>query len=390
MEQILRQFNPWWDDEFNAYGIIRNKYLPLLVEEANHKHITIITGIRRVGKTTLLKQAIYELLKHINPKNILFASLEHPIFDNVSLLGIIEKYRAIHGFTRKEKIYIFLDEIQYKPDFERELKVLHDNENIKIFISGSNSLILKDKKAYLTGRNKVFKVEPLDFNEFLLFNNLSLDSSQPYLANKYFQEYLEIGGMPEYVLTRDKGKVMSLVEDIIYKDIVAKHGVKNIAKLKELFLLLCERVGKRLSYNKLANILGIKVDTVINYVSYFEDVFLIYQVNRYARSLNEVIKSPKKIYIADSGLRNVYVGFKDIGALFENIVFLKLKNKNPSYYFENNKEVDFIIGKIAVEAKYRENIEPKELAFFNALHFKEKILVQNYQDLLKLEKLQNK
>jgi len=385
MEEILHQFNPWWEEEFKELGIKRTKYLDKFLDESKQKHITIITGLRRVGKTTLIKQTIEELLKTVPPKNILFVSLEHPVFDKHSVLDIVETYRTINGLNRKEKIYLFIDEIQYKEDFERELKILHDNEQVKIFISGSNSLILKDKKAFLTGRNNVFLIEPLDFDEFLLFNNIDIKKSEKYLCKKHFEEYLEMGGMPEYVLTKNKGKITSLVEDIIYKDIVGKHGVKNVAKLKELFLLLCERVGKKLSYNKLANVLGIKVDSVMSYISYFEEVFLIYQVNRYAKSLNEVVKSPKKIYISDIGIRNVFVGFKDKGALFENLVFLKIKHQNPKYYYENTKEIDFIVDKKAIEVKFKDKISDEELKALENIKIKEKIVVKGYEEFVRLE-----
>lgn len=385
MEQILIQFNPWWERKFLAGGIKRDRYLKMLIGESKEKQITILTGLRRVGKTTLLKQIIEELLKEIPPKNILFVSLEHPIFDNYSILEIVEHFRAMNNLSRQETVYLFFDEIQYKSDFERELKILHDNEKAKIFASGSSSLILKDKKAFLTGRNKVIRIEPLDFGEFLLFNNISILKSDAHLYQKQFLEYLEFGGMPEYVLTKNKEKITSLVDDIIYKDIVGKHGVKNINKVRELFLLLCERAGKRLSYNKIARILGIKADSVADYISYFEEAFLIYQISRFAGSLNEVIRSPKKIYISDVGIKNVFTGFRDLGALFENLVFLRIKDKSPRYYFENNREIDFIIGKTAIEAKFKEKIDPEDQSFLeNIKEFKEKMIIKDYNDFLRL------
>jgi len=193
--------------------------------------------------------------------------------------------------------------------------------------------------------------------------------------------------MPEYVLTNDPEKAVSLVNNIIYKDIIGKHNLKNAKKIEELFLLLCERVGKRLTYNKLANVLGLDVETVSSYISYFEEAFLIYQVNRYARSLNEIVKSPKKIYIADNGIRCIFVGSKDKGALWENLVFLSLKEQKVSYYYENDREIDFILellhGKriLAFEAKYKENPDDKELKFFMNSRFKEKFLIKNQNDL---------
>ena len=182
------------------------------------------------------------------------------------------------------------------------------------------------------------------------------------------------------------------MNNIIYKDIVGKHKIKNVAKIQELFLLLCERVGKRLTYNKLANILGIDVETASSYISYFEETFLIYQVPRYAKSLNEVVKSPKKIYIADNGLRTVFVGGKDRGALWENLVFLQFKDRKVRYFFEKEREIDFIVEIfpkrcLAVEAKLKENITTEDTKTLEAAPCKEKMLVSTLADLQKIQQL---
>lgn len=394
LDLIFSRFNPWWQDEYKVEGIIREHYINLLLTETKEKNITFVTGLRRVGKTTLLKQLIHQLIKQkIDAKHILFISLDHSALANVSILDLVEKYRQFIGLSFKEKIYLFFDEIQYHDNFERDIKVLHDNENVKIFASGSNSLILKDKNAFLTGRNKNIIINPLSFEEYLLFKGLSIVSSEKQLIKKYFEDYLELGGMPEYVLTNDPEKITSLVSNIIYKDIVGKHNIKNAKKIEELFLLLCERIGKRLTYNKLANILSIDAETVSSYISYFEEAFLVYSINRYAASLNEVVHSPKKIYLADNGIRSVFVGFKDKGALWENLVFSKIRGKKVSYYYENEHEIDFIVEIqqkrecIAIEAKYKENLEKEELEFFKNSKFKKKLIVQYLEDFNKIEEL---
>lgn len=281
--------------------------------------------------------------------------------------------------------------MQYHEKFEQDLKILHDHENVNIFASGSNSL-LKDKKAFLTGRNVQRVINPLTFEEFLQFKNLKINAGEKQLQKKYFFEYLSVGGMPEYVLTKDPEKIISLVNNIIYKDIVGKHNIKNIGKIQELFLLLCERVGKRLTYNKLANILGIDVETVSSYISYFEETFLIYQIPRYAKSLNERVKSPKKVYIADNAFRTIFVGLKDIGALWENLVFLQLKENKVSYYFEDDKEVDFIVDFfpkkcIALEAKWKDEVSDEEKKTLEKAPCKEKMMVSTLEDLEKVKLL---
>ncbi len=392
LDTIFYRFNPWWEENYSFECIPRENYLQLLLKEIDNKEITFVTGLRRVGKTTLLKQIIARLLeKGIDKHHIFFISLDHSAFSPMNLLDIVEKYREIKNISVKEKIYLFFDEIQYHPHFERDLKILHDHEQVKIIVSGSNSLMLNDTKAFLTGRNRVITINPLSFKEYLLFTKKEVFRADTPRLKQHFLEYLENGGMPEYVLSHNPERITALVSDIIYKDIVGKHNLKNGKKLEELFLLLCERVGKRVTYNKLANILGIDIETVSSYISYFEETYLVYQLNRYAKSQNEIIRSPKKIYIADNGIRSVFVGFKDKGALFENVVFLKLKNKKISYFYENEKEIDFIIEmqkrKIALEVKYKEVIDTEELMFLEKSNFEEKRVISTVEDFEQLEKL---
>lgn len=390
LEQIFHRFNPWWTEPFPAPGIVRENYVRELLREAGQKQITFVTGLRRVGKTTILKQVIARLIGNVKPQHILFLSLDHSALAPFSLLQLVEKYREVHGLSVKEKIFLFFDEVQYHEKFEQDLKVLHDHENVKLFASGSNSLLLRDKKAFLTGRNVQRVITPLTFDEFLLFKGIKIPAGEEQLQQKYFRKYLEQGGMPEYVLSNDPEKMTSLVNNIIYKDIVGKHNIKNVRKIQELFLLLCERVGKRLTYNKLAKVLGIDVETVSSYLSYFEETFLIFQVPRYAKSLNAVMKSPKKIYIADNGFRTVFVGERDLGALWENLVFLQFRERKVSYFLENEKEIDFIVEYLpkrcfAVEAKLKDHISDGEKMILEKAPCKEKILASTVNDLKKIQ-----
>ena len=215
-EEILYLFNPWWEREYLSPGIKREGYISSLYKLVDSKEVVIVTGLRRVGKTTIMQQLIARILekKIAKPESILFVSLEHPAFDETNLMDIVNMARKIHGLKRKEKMFLFFDEIQYKEEFERELKILHDFENVKIYASGSNSLVVRDKKAYLTGRHKVIKVEPLNFEEYLYFNNVTIEKTEPYLYEKYVEDYLREGGMPEYVLSKDREKLLQLVKDI--------------------------------------------------------------------------------------------------------------------------------------------------------------------------------
>ncbi|PIN80950.1 AAA family ATPase [Candidatus Woesearchaeota archaeon CG10_big_fil_rev_8_21_14_0_10_30_7] len=381
MEQTLNQMNPWWEKNNFETGIIRNKYLKNLLLHLEKKEIIFITGLRRIGKTTLLKQVINHLLNSVEANKILYVTLDFFLFKDKSLHQIIQEFRKLHMHKISEKIYLFLDEITQIKDFEKELKNLYDLENVKIYASSSSASLIKSKESYLVGRSRLIEVLPLDFEEFLLFNNLKVSKADSHLLKKYFEDYLKMGGLPEYVLTKDTSYIKNTIEQIIYKDVIALHHIKDKDSVEKLFILLCERAGKKFSYSKLARILGISVDTVRRFISYFKDVFLFYTIDKYAKSLNERTFSPKKIYIADIGIKNVFAGFKDKGSLFENLVFLKIKDKNPRYYFEHGKEIDFIVNNTAIETKYKNVIEEKELKFFNKAKFKRKILISNFEEL---------
>lgn len=391
IETILQRYNSWWQAAYTATGIAREKYLDVLIKNLENKQIIFLTGLRRVGKTTIMKQFISKIISKnkINPSRVLFLSFDDPVFISLSINEIIEKFRKINSLKFEEKIYLFFDEISYREDFSRELKVIHDNQNVKIFASGSSALDIMDKKAFLTGRVFYIKIYPLNFEEYLIFKNLKLNPSDPHLKEKYFESYLKNGGMPEYVLTEDPEYIKTVIEDVIYKDIARKYHIKNIDKLKEIFLLLCERVGKRISYNKLSNIAGLDKETVETYISYFQQTFLFKIISKYAKTLNERIYSQKKVYISDNGIRSIFVDYKDKGSLFENFVFNELQKKFADifYYYEDNHEIDFIVrksprGELAVEVKM--NKDDKNLKFFSESRFKNKFLIENFEDIAKV------
>ncbi|MBI5066233.1 ATP-binding protein [Candidatus Woesearchaeota archaeon] len=385
MEQSLHLMNPWWEGKEFETGLARNKYLKELIELQDKKEIIFLTGLRRIGKTTILKQIIKDLIQKVDSRRILYLTLDFISFKGKTIHELVQEFRKIHEHKVSEKIFLFLDEITQIPEFEKELKNLYDLENVKIYASSSSASLMKSKNSFLVGRSRIIEILPLDFEEFLAFKNIKVSEQDKHLMDKNFEDYLRIGGLPEYVLTEDISYVKNTIEQIMYKDIIAFHDIKDKDSVEKLFLLFCERVGKRLTYAKVARILSISVDTVRRYTDYFKEVFLFFTIEKHAKSLNERIFSPKKLYIADIGIRNVFVGFKDKGALFENVVFLKIKDKNPHYFYENEKEIDFIVGETALEVKYKEQIEKKEIDFFEKSDFKKKILIQSFEDLKKLE-----
>jgi len=382
IESELYKQNPWWERKFKEESIPREIYINELFRNIKSKEIIFLTGLRRIGKTTILMQTINKLLANTKPEDILFIRLDSFNLLENSIHQLIEEYRKIHKKSVSDFFYLFLDEVTSRDNFEQELKSLYDNENIKVICSSSIATMMRDKKALLTGRTRTIEVMPLNFQEFLQFKKAEIGKADKSKLESYFKDYLKIGGIPYYVLTEDRAYLNELVESIIYKDIIAYHKISGEKAVKELFVLLCQRVGKPMSYNKLAEILKISVDSVKRFVGYFEKAYLFYVVDRYSKSVNERVTSPKKIYIGDVGIKNIITDFKDLGASYENLVFLKIKDKNPNYYLENSAEIDFITKDSLIEAKYNQELNEKQLEAFNAIKSKKKIIANGYKFFL--------
>lgn len=375
----LKIMNPWWEKKYLTKFIPREKYLQNLEKSLNKKLITLVVGLRRVGKTTLLKILIERMINkyNISKKHIFYVSLDHYLLKKTNLFEIIRELRKINNLKRTQKIYLFLDEVTYQDEFHQQLKNIFDIENAKIFASSSSSNILKDKKAYTTGRTNLIEIMPLDFKEYLLFNKVDYKKTDSYLLEKHYDKHLEIGGIPQYVLTKDPEVITSLVSDIIEKDIKQTYRLKGNT-IDDLFLLLCNRVGKRISYNKLAKTLNSNHNTIKEYIEYLKNTYLFYFIGKYSKSSNEIATSSKKVYVGDVGIRNVSVGIKQKGILHENLVFLKLEIYKPCYYLKNNTEIDFIYKDNLIEAKYNNDMSKDQEKLFKEANFKNKIIAEGY------------
>ncbi|MDD4358463.1 MAG: ATP-binding protein, partial [Candidatus Pacebacteria bacterium] len=301
-EQIFYRYNPWWEGRFELSNVInRESILNKLKESLPSSKIIMLTGLRRIGKTTLMKCMIKHLLDiNIDPKYIFYISLDDYLLSNQNLLEIIDNYRAFKKIAFDEKIYLFLDEIANQKDFEIQLKNIYDQGHAKVYASSSSASILKNKKAFLTGRNTVIEVLPLDFEEYLIFKKIDIKKSNSNLLKTYFEDFIQKGGIPEYVLTDDIEYLKELVDDIIQKDIANFYGVKDTHLLKDFFLLLMERSGKIMSINKIAKILDISPDSAKRYLEMFKNTYLIYVVQRTGKT-NERLLSAKKVYASDLG-----------------------------------------------------------------------------------------
>ena len=386
LEEELYKFNPWWEKAYHPDFIPRPRYAAFLQENTENRDIIIVTGLRRVGKTCLMKNHIATMLKGMEPRHIFYASMDSLTLDQFSVSEIIREYRKIQQLKLEERVFLFLDEVVYRDQIHRELKNLYDSENVKIFATSSSASILRDTGAMLTGRSRILEVLPLDFKEYLSFRDLQPLKAESYLTEQYFEEYMNSGGMPEYILTGDISYLDNLVDSVIYKDIMAYYGVRDTTNIRHFFRLLMERAGKQFSINKVSKVMGLSADTIRRYLDYFSQTYLIYPIERCGK-LNERLRAPKKLYAADVGMRNFITGFRDKGAIFENLVFIKLKHLNPCYVYQNGIELDFLIDSTLIEVKYGQKLTAKQDEFFTTFPAKKRFLIDNTENFLHLEDL---
>jgi len=390
MNDLFYQYNPWWEGSSPVDDLKpREKYLHDLRRYLDYRHIIILTGLRRVGKTSLMKLIINELLlKDVEPHHIFYISLDDYLVQKHTILEIVNEFRRLHKIKFDEKIYLFFDEVTYKEDFHVQLKNIYDSQNAKIFVASSSASKVRDKKASLTGRAITLDIKPLDLNEFLYFKDIDLKKRDSQLYKSYFLDYIQSGGLPENVLMPSREYLMSLVDDIIQKDITAFYGIKNHQILRDYFTLLMERSGKQFSINKMGKILNISPDTSKRYLSYFESTYLIYLLPRWGKT-NQKLLSAKKIYASDLGIKYLFIGNRDIGSYFENYIYIMLKDRKTLYYvYENAIEIDFYTDdKILIECKFYSDLNEKQKELFQSYPANKRILVDSVEKLSLLKEI---
>ncbi|NJE45879.1 ATP-binding protein [Thermococcus sp. GR7] len=325
-----------------------------------NKAITII-GPRRAGKTFYILQKFSKLRKA--GKAAVFFPLDDdriypPTPDDLSTL--VRVFYEL--FPDADEKYLFLDEIQNVPNWELFVKRVMERDGFRVYLTGSSSKLLSREIATaLRGRTLTFEMLPFSFREFLRVKGIEvgryLSTREEAVVKTLLREYLEFGGFPEVVLIEDtylKRKTLSEYVDVmLYRDVVERHGVKNLKAVRLFLKLLITSFAKEFSVNRTARYMkGIGVDvsknTLYSYFDYFEEAYVIFPLKKFSYNLREVEKSLPKVYVVDTGLINVYsLRFGEtIGRLIENAVFLELRRREKElYYFkdERGREVDFLV-----------------------------------------------
>ena len=430
MEPIryLQEVNEWWRTGAVAPVFLqpnRRGEFDELVSLLDKERITAIIGPRRVGKTTLMYQLIDHLLQGGTRKeNILFMSMDDPLITTVvdPLKIMMDEYleKIIKKPVRDiERLYIVIDEIHFLKDWNLWLKRYYDLKyNIKFIVSSPSAThLLKFSKESLVGRITEVKTMPLNFKEFIKLKGKS-DLLEPYAARDmfhlnvddlffeltqfqneivlYFNEYLVAGGYPEYFKEKDirmwQDTLLSdVIEKTVYRDIAVLYQIKNPQYLEKILIYIAQNNCQPVSFNKIAQALSISTDTIINLIYYLESTYLVGSLPIYSKNVKKQIKSNRKFFIIDSGLRNALLRIRDIageniGLLVESVIDSNLmatkesrrlpEIRNISYFRDKQKhEVDIILeldGRtVPIEVKYQNHIynhDLKNLLYFMDIH----------------------
>ena len=369
MDSILLEDNAHWVNQSIYSDFVSREILDKALKYLGAKEILALVGARRVGKSTLAKLLIRELLKSVEAKNIFFINLEKPEFipykDDASYLGVIfDAYLNLANPDMQSKIYFFIDEVQIFQNWEIFVKSKYENFNIKFIITGSNaSLLTSNYATVLTGRVLRLEIHSFHFREFLHFKKIDFSTKIQRTVNKIeisraVDEYLKWGGYYSVMSNNDemlkKEYLKSVAEDIILKDIVPRYNIKSSQIIRDLFYYLVSNAATTLNYSSLAKKLGVDPKMIKEYIGYFEDNFLIHTISAYHDKLTSQIKSAKKLYLSDNGFLNLGVNrTKNLGTALENLVFNELYKKDEKVtYRKGNQEVDFYTQKRLYQVAY--------------------------------------
>ncbi|MHB0876494.1 MAG: ATP-binding protein [Anaerolineae bacterium] len=353
--------------------VISRDIFPLLEQALADRRAIVITGMRRVGKTTSLRW----LLERVPSTNKLYIDLER--LDNRAVFqepdyDLVLDFLRNRGLDPGLPLTLALDEIQYVPNLPSVVKYLYDAHGIKFILSGSSSFYLKNYfSESLAGRKVVFELFPLSFGEFLRFRDVPyrqrsapadmlFDRYEFDRLKGYYDDYISYGGLPDVVLEDRPQAKQELLADILTSyvnvDVRAMADFRKVGDLQQLMRLLALRTGTRLDHTKLAKILGLSRPTLIEYLDFLEMTYVIHRLPAHAGA-DRAGSLPKKLYFRDNGIAQV-LGQPGEGALFENAVCNQLRPYGDLSYLArgNRYEVDFILTSatnsrpVALEVKY--------------------------------------
>ena len=337
----------------------RQSYLNTLLEFLDKEVIKVIVGVRRCGKSTLLKLFTEELKnRKISKKNIIHINFESMKYRDITDYNLFYDYVA-ERIPESGKTYLLIDEPQNVIGWEKAVNSFKVDFDCDIYITGSNARLLSSELSTLiSGRYVEIDLYPLSYKEYLDFHGIEKNG-------KTFQDYLKFGGFPSIVelgenVDRINDVLDGIYNTVIVKDVIAKNKIKDEELLQKIVAFLADNVGNSTSSNSIANSLVSEkrientkkapaTSTVESYIGALEKAYVFYEAKRYDVKGKNLLKTLGKYYIVDIGLRNMLLGYRDVdrGHILENIVFLELKRRGYNVFIGkvDEKEVDFIAEK---------------------------------------------
>lgn len=347
-----------------------------LIRYLDKKEALIITGMRQVGKTTLMRQ----LYDYISNGEKLWFDFENPldvkVFEDIDYNNIYKRLRDLAGGVENKKIFVCIDEIQIFPEITKIIKYLLDHYQVKFIVTGSSNYYLKNLfPESLSGRKFLFQLEPLSFKEYLYFRDkISSDeiggkqlfaiiqNSSIFVHKKFetdYEDFLQYGGFPAVVLEKNKDIKKQILKNIFAsffeKDLKILSDYKDIQELRDLLLLLVPRVGSLLDITRIASEMRINRPKVYSYLEFLQGTFIIKLLPRYAKGIDRSVAGGRKVYFSDTGLLKI-IGNVNDSQLFENGVVNQMgKYGKVSFYNKRNtEEIDLILeNKTAFEIKLK-------------------------------------
>ncbi len=407
--KVLTAYNPWW-----RTGVVNPKmtknYKRFAFHEAmkrlnetNIRRTVVLTGTRRVGKTTIQYQMIDALLKEgVSPHKIVFISMDHPMLKLSQFQEVLECYHE--NISAGQDVYYFFDEIQYASDWDRWLKIIYDNQpDTKVVATGSASpALMKGSRESGAGRWSVIQVPTLSFYEYCelleldrpdipenlkatdLLYKTQIERTQIMMqlskVQNHFMRYLQVGGFPELALADNDLMAQQImredvVDKVLKRDLPSLYNIRNATELERIFLYLCNVSSEIISIDAITKELnGVSRTTVENYIQYLESANLIYQSWPVDMAGKKILKARPKVYIADAAIRNAVlmdetivtdpVGMGKVveTAVYKHVAAFYYKFATSVGYFrggKKNKEIDVVVDypkikNILIEVKYRE------------------------------------
>lgn len=407
--KVLTAYNPWWKTgtvnpkmsktykRFAFYEAMKR------LDQTDIRRTVVLTGTRRVGKTTIQYQMIETLLERgIAPQKIVFISMDHPMLKLSGVSEILECYHE--NIYAEQDVYYFFDEIQYAQDWDKWLKTIYDMQpDTQVVATGSASpALIKGNQESGAGRWTVIQVPTMSFYEYCeildldrpelpknlkmtqMLNMTQQDRTKVMLqlskVQNHFNRYLQVGGFPELALADNDIMAQQImredvVDKVLKRDLPSLYNIRNATELERIFLYLCNVSSEIVSIDAIAKELsGVSRPTVENYIQYLESANLIYQSWPVDMAGKRVLKSKPKIYIADAAIRNavlmddslltdpVEMGKIVETAVYKHVAAFYYQKATSVGYFrggKKNKEIDIVVdyhnaGNILIEVKYRE------------------------------------